>query len=47
MIRWHVDASYASHEDVKGYTGAYFSLGNDKIASYLKKQKVNTRSSIE
>ena len=47
MIRWYVDASYASHEAIKGHTGACFSLRNGMIASYSKKQKVNTRSSME
>ena len=39
MIRWYVDASYASHEAIKGHTGACFSLRNGMIASYSKKQK--------
>ena len=45
IIRWHVNASCASHEDMRSHTGACISLGKGMIASYLKTQKVNTRSS--
>ena len=47
IIRWHVDASYASHDDMKSHTGACVSIGKGMISSYSRKQKVNTRSSTE
>ena len=46
-IYWHVDASFAVHEDYKSHTGATFSLGKGVISSICTKQKVNTRSSTE
>ena len=46
-IKWHVDASFAVHQDKKSHTGATMSLGSGIIASTSIKQKVNTRSSTE
>jgi hypothetical protein len=47
VITWHVDASFAVHEDFKSHTGATMSLGSGVIQSLSVKQKVNTRSSTE
>jgi hypothetical protein len=47
VIKWHVDASFAVHEDFKSHTGATMTLGNGAIMTGSTKQKVNTRSSTE
>jgi hypothetical protein len=47
VITWHVDASFAVHEDFKSHNGATMSLGTGVIQSLSVKQKVNTRSSTE
>jgi hypothetical protein len=46
-IKWHVDASFAVHNDYRSHTGATLSLGHGVICSVSTKQKVNTRSSTE
>ncbi len=46
-IKWHVDAAFAVHKDMKSHTGATMTLGKGTIASVSTKQKVNTRSSTE
>ena len=47
IIKWWVDASYASHEDCKGHTGAMMSLGSGAIRSFSRKQKLQGKSSTE
>jgi hypothetical protein len=47
IIKWWVDASYATHGDCRGHTGAMISLGRGSIIGMSKKQKLNTKSSTE
>jgi hypothetical protein len=47
IIKWYVDASFASHKDLKSHTGAVMTLGCGSVCSISTKQKVNSRSSTE
>jgi hypothetical protein len=47
IIKWWVVASYATHGDCQGHTGAMMSLGRGSIIGMSKKQKLNTKSSTE
>jgi hypothetical protein len=47
VIKWWVDASFATHDNCRGHTGAATSLGRGSIIGMSKKQKINTRSSTE
>jgi hypothetical protein len=47
IVKWWVDASFATHGDCRGHTGATMSMGRGSISSMSKKQKINTRSSTE
>jgi hypothetical protein len=47
QVKWWVDASYNTHEDCKGQTGAMMSLGKGAVVSFSRKQKLNVRSSCE
>jgi hypothetical protein len=47
IIKWWVDASFATHDDCRGHTGSTMSLGKGSIMGMSKKQKSNTRSSTE
>jgi hypothetical protein len=47
IVKWWVDASYATHGDCKGHTGATMSMGTGSSTGISKKQKINTRSSTE
>ena len=47
LVRWYVDASYGTHEDCRGHTGAMMTLGNGAAISMSRKQKTNARSSTE
>jgi hypothetical protein len=47
IIKWWVDASYATHWECRGHTGAMMSLGRGSIIGMSKKQKLNTKSSTE
>ena len=48
-IKWYVDASFAVHPDFKSHTGAvmHFEDGAGAVQSVLRKQKLNTRRSME
>jgi hypothetical protein len=46
-IKWHVDATFAVHKDMKSHTGATMTLGSGTICSISTKQKVNTQSSTK
>ena len=47
LVRWYVDASYATHDDCKGHTGAMMTLGQGAAISLSRKQKTNARSSTK
>ena len=50
MIKWWVDASYADHDDMQGYTGGTMSMrenGHGSIISISRKQKLNTKRLME
>jgi hypothetical protein len=47
IVKWHVDAAFAVHDDFRSHTGATLTLGSGAILSASTKQKVNTRSSTE
>ena len=47
LLQWWVDAAYATHPDMKGHTGATFTMGHGSIYSNSLKQKLVTRSSTE
>ena len=42
-----MDAAYATHPDMKGHTGATFTMGQGSIYSNSLKQKLVARSSTE
>ena len=47
VLKWWVDASYASHDDMQGHTGGTMSMGKDGRGSIIiisKKQNLNTKS---
>ena len=46
MKTW-VDASYATHTDMRGHTGGVISLGTGVVNNRSSKQKINTKSSTE
>jgi hypothetical protein len=47
IIKWWVDASYATHGYCRGHTGATMSLGRGPVIGMSEKQKLNTKSSTE
>jgi hypothetical protein len=47
IIKTWVDASYATHADMKSHTGANITLGKGTIYARSLKQKLNTKSSTE
>jgi hypothetical protein len=46
-IRWHIDAAFAVHNDMKSHTGAVMTMGTGAAKSQSNKQKLNTKSSTE
>jgi len=46
-MQWHVDASFAVHNDMKSHTGATMTMGQGAAYSQSSKQKLNTKSSTE
>ena len=47
VLQWWVDAAYATHPDMKGHTGATFTMGHRSIYSNSLKQKLVAQSSTE
>jgi hypothetical protein len=47
VIKWCVDASFATHDNCRSHTGAIMSLGKGSVIDTSKEQKINTRSSTE
>ena len=47
IIYWWVDASYNTHADYKGHTGAIMALVLGAVQSFLREQKLNVRSSTK
>ena len=47
IIKRNVDASYATHNDCRGYIGAIMTLGGGAITSFSRKHRINTKSSTE
>ena len=45
FLQTYVDASYATHPDMKGYTGGAMKLGNVIVHNKCFKQKFNTKIS--
>jgi len=46
-LKTWVDASYATHQDMRGHTGGIMSLGHGVVAHKSTKQKLNAKSSTE
>jgi hypothetical protein len=46
-LTWYINGSYASHEDMRGQSGAMLLAGDCAVLFRSNKQKVNTRSSTE
>jgi hypothetical protein len=46
-ILWYIDGSYATHQDMKGQSGAVMMTGGCIVLSRSNKQKINTRGSTE
>jgi hypothetical protein len=46
-LKWHVDASFAVHPNMRSHTGATMTMGQGAIVSISRKQGMNTRSSTE
>ena len=42
-----IDASYATHRDMRGHTGGVISMGHGTVIHGCSKQKINTKSSTE
>ena len=40
LLQWWVDAAYANHPDMKGHTGATFTMGHGSVYSNSLKQKL-------
>ena len=47
VMKTYVDASYATHRDMKGHTGGLTTFGAGIIHHKSKKQSLNTKSSTE
>jgi hypothetical protein len=47
ILKWWVDAAFAVHPNMQGYSGRRLSLGRGFPIVSLTKQKLNTRSSTE
>ena len=44
---WWVDASFATHHDMKSHMGGFMTLGKGAVYATSRRQRINTRSSTE
>ena len=44
-IKWHVDATFAVHNDMRRHTGGFMTMGKGEAYLHSSKQKLNTKSS--
>ncbi len=44
VLLWHVDASFATHPDMRGHTGGDLTMGTGCLLVTSNKQKCNVRS---
>jgi hypothetical protein len=47
ILKWWFNASYATHGECRGHTGATILIGTGSITGMSTMQKINTRSSTE
>jgi hypothetical protein len=47
VIKWHIDASFATRKDMRSQTGGSMTMGVGSIHNIARKQKLNTTSSTE
>ncbi len=47
VLKWYVDGAHNIHWDCKGLGGVMFTMRKGATSSYLRKVKLNTRSSTE
>ena len=47
ILQPYVEASYATHNDMRGHTGGLMTLGHGIVHDKCSKQKLNTKSSTE
>ena len=47
VIKWWVDASYASHPDIRGHSGATILLRRGSVTGIAKKHGINVRISTD
>ena len=46
-IKWHVDASFAVHKDMRSHTGGFMTMGTGGAYVQSSKKNLNTKSSTE
>jgi hypothetical protein len=46
-LKWWIDVSFATHEDMKSHTGVMLTLGGGATYAASTKQNLNTKSSTE
>ena len=46
-LKWHCDAAFALHNDLRSHTGSTFSMGDGAITYLGRKQGMNTRRSTK
>ena len=47
IAQWHVDASFAVHEDMRSHTGGAMTMGKGTVIALSKKQKIDAESLTE
>ena len=47
LMRWHIDVSFAVHNDMRGHTGGGLTLGKGESFNSSHKKKINEKSSAE
>ena len=47
LVKWWIDASFATHMDMRSHTGCTMSLGKGSPYSQSRKQRINTKSLTE
>ena len=47
VLKWHIDASFAVHPDMRGHTGGGSMSGKCSVFNESERQKINGKRSVE
>ena len=47
LVRWHINASFAVHDDMRGHTGGVMTLGKGGVHNKAQSKKSMARAALK